>query len=231
MSDTLFKLFYKSLLKRSGFRAIADRNRNPHDPANGKFSRADTRHILQEVWRNFDKLAPDIPDEPTLGAKHNVRFACMALSLYRALLAEGLEKDYALVLVNDTLWLLYKKAAFVARAIARIISRDPKRQIRICVKVFMVFPFSKPGYQFAIVPDEAEENAIAVKWTRCVLVDYLRKYNAEDLCLACLCNLDYPLLEYWGGKFDRPCLQAVEGADYCHMRFNTNANSKSIQVL
>jgi len=226
----MFGAFYNVLLRRSAYRAIADRNRDPHDLAKGKFSRADTRWILRKAWLNYEQLVPSIPHEPTLGARHNVRFACIALSLYRALLMEGLEKDYALLLVNDTLWLLYKKAAFVARALARILSRDLKKQIRICVKVFMVFPFSRPGYQFDIVPDDAEENAISVKWTRCVIIDYLRKYDAEDLCLACLCNLDYPLLEYWGGRFDRPCLQAVEGAEYCHHRFNTGPNAKTVSV-
>lgn len=226
----MFKLLYMPLLKRSGYRAIADRNRDPHDLPRGKFSRSDTRRILRNAWGNYDTLAPDIPDEPTLGAKNNVRFACMALSLYRALLAEGVENDYALLLVNDTLWLLYKKAGFVARTIARILSRDIKKRIRISVKVLMLFPFSKPGYQFDIVPDEAEENAMAVKWTRCVTIDYLRKYDAEEVCLACLCNLDYPLLEYWGGTFDRPCLQAVEGADYCHMRFNCNTQAIHIPI-
>lgn len=227
----MFRFLYSFLLKRSAYRALADRNRDPHDLTKGKFSREGTRRILRKTWQNYDRLVPDIPDEPTLGAKHNVRFACMALSVYRALLKEGIEKDYAFILVNDTLWLLYKKAAFVARSIARILSRDRKRQIRICVKAFMAFPFSKPGYEFDIVPDEAEENAIAVKWTRCVLIDYLRKYDADDMCLACLCNLDYPLLEYWGGTFDRPCLQAVERADYCHMRFNIDAHSGSAAVI
>lgn len=62
---------------------------------------------------------------------------------------------------------------------------------------------------------------MAIKWFRCPQIDYIRpiKAEAEDMLLACVCNQDYGLAEYWGGWLDRPCVQAVERADYRHMRF------------
>jgi len=220
MNDLLYKLIYRSLLKREARRSIVGRNRALKNAERGKFDRGDVNVVLVNLWRHYDKLSPDIPKEPTVGARHNVRFACMTLAFYTALLEAGIEEDDAKVLINDTLWRLYKKAAFLPRLIARILTSDLKRRLRICVKTFMFFPFSEPGYKFEIVADNSSENAIAVKWTRCPKIDYLRRQGAEELCLACLCNLDYPLLEYWGGRFDRPCVQAVEHAHYCHMRFN-----------
>lgn len=185
------------------------------------FNRAEVHRILDQVWRNFDELAPDIPPEPTFGSRMLVRWACVTLAFYRALLAAGIEKDYARTLLYDSLWLGYKKSAFLPRLISRLLSRDPQKRMRICAKMFMRFPFNPPGYRFEIVPDDDKENAIAVKWFRCCMIDYIRPLGteAEENLLACGCNLDYALVEYWGGWFDRPCVQAVEGAEYCHMRF------------
>lgn len=220
MSDMFFKTLYRVLLRRATRCAIVDRNKCLNSAEQGKFTRAELGQMLQTLWAHYDELAPDIPQEPTLGAKHNVRFACVALCLHKVLRERGVDDRYAMTLVNDSLWLIYKWAASVPRLIARILSRDPKKRIWICVRIFTLFPFNRPGYEYEVIPDDAPETAIAIKWTRCVTIDYLRKHGAEALCLECLCNLDYPLLEYWGGSFDRPCLQAVEGADYCHMRFN-----------
>jgi hypothetical protein len=142
-----------------------------------------------------------------------------ALPAQRAHGGERGPRAYARILISDTLWRTYKIGASMPLMIARVLSRNPKKRLRICVKAFTFFPFGRPGYQFEIVPDDSPENAISVKWTRCPKIDYLKTHQAEDLCLECLCNLDYPLLEYWGGRFDRLCTQA-EGAPYCHMRFN-----------
>jgi hypothetical protein len=216
---TLFKMLHKVLLGRASRRTLVGRGRRIAAAEKGRFSKKDVRRILDRTWRIFDILSSEIPREPTIGAKHNVRFACLALCLLKALDEEGVGREYARILISDILWQIYKIGASVPLLIARLLTRDRKRRVRLCAQLFMAFPFNRPGYQYQILPDDSAENAIAVKWTRCPKIDYLKTHQAEDLCLECLCNLDYPLLEYWGGRFDRPCTQA-EGAAFCHMRFN-----------
>jgi hypothetical protein len=217
--DILFKSLHKVLLGRASRRTLVGRGRRIAAAEKGRFTKKDVRRILERTWRIFDRLSPEIPREPTVGAKHNVRFACLALCLLNALAEEGVEREYARILISDILWQTYKIGASVPLLIARLLTRDPKRRVRLCAQLFMAFPFNRPGYQYEILPDDSPENAIAVKWTRCPKINYLKTHQAEDLCLECLCNLDYPLLEYWGGQFERPCTQA-EGAAFCHMRFN-----------
>jgi hypothetical protein len=220
MNEAVFRAIGKPLLKRAAHRAITDRNRHLQKPECGKFDSAEVNRILDKLWQNYDELVGEIPHEPTIGAQLNVRAAGLGLAFYRTLLGEGIDKEYAKILINDTLWHPYKAFAFLPRLTARLITRDVRKQIRICVKMFLLFPFSEPGYRFEIIPDDDKNNAIAIKWFRCPIIDFLRKHHADDLCLACFCNLDFALMEYWGGQFERPCVQAVEGAEYCHMRFN-----------
>lgn len=219
MNNTLLKIVQKSLLKRAARRTILDRCRCQEKPEKCRFNRADVRHVLKQTWRNYDELAPDIPSESAFASRMGVRIACMLLSLYRALLATGVKKDYATSLIGDLLWKMYKKFVGISGLISRILSRDPKKRMRICVKMFYLIPCKPPGYVYKVVPDDDENNAIAIKWTRCPVIDYFRQYKLDDICLAFFCNMDYAIVDYWGGWLDRPSVMS-EGANCCYIRCN-----------
>ena len=72
-----------------------------HRPEEGRFTRADVDRLLQQAWREFDRLAPLVPQEPTIGSRMNVRLACFTLAFLQATTAAGVERSYAIELMAD----------------------------------------------------------------------------------------------------------------------------------
>lgn len=234
----MFKIIYKPLSKRAMLRAIVDRDRR--DPGQfeasdylgstsfeesvlrSKFTAADVKRMHKDMWRKYDELSLKLTTWASRGAADNEKFGCLALAMHRALLDYGVDRKYSYSLTKDSCCQVYKKAAGMVLLLARIVARNPKKQIQACVKAFQVYPFSRPGYNWEIVPDDSEENAVYVRWTkRCPFHHFLRQFEeGEEFLLIAQCEMDYSLAELWGGWFDRPCLQAIEGAEYCDMRFN-----------
>ncbi len=216
MNSTLLKLVLKPTFKWAAHRALVGKNRSTHEPEKGRFTRAEVHGILDQLWRNFDELAPDIPHEPTYMSRITVRLACVTLSFYRALLAAGVEKDYAITLFADNFWLIYEKLNSIQRLYSRVRTRDPVKRISICINLLIRLIMTPPGYLFKRLP---ADDGISLDMLRCPTAEYLRSYGAaEDLCVSSFCNLDYPMAEFWGGWLERAETLAA-GGDCCSYRF------------
>jgi hypothetical protein len=196
-------------------RAIVGRNRLRDRPDHGRFTRADVRRIHREAWRLFGELASGRPREPTRGGRMNVLLACITLAYFRALLAVGVERAYAVELLADAAWKIYEHWGRVPVVLARFVTRDATGQMRWRVSSFLRFPFNPPAYEFDRAPTP---DGIAVTMHRCPVADYLRAHGAADLCVGSWCNLDYALAELWGGSLQRNETLAG-GAGQCDFRF------------
>jgi ubiquinone biosynthesis protein len=205
--------------------AIVGRNRSRSDPADGRFTSADVDRAVDAAWANFARLSPCLPREPTIGSRQNVALACLTLAMLQALLAEGIEREYAIELIGDACWKVYKQWGQIARLIAWLITRDSAKRMRISVNMFLSYPFNRPGYRYADVP---EPRGRALDMWRCPVAEYLASENAADLCVATWCNLDYPLARMWGGQLERQGTLAG-GAKLCDFRFCAGPTSKGLR--
>ncbi|MHB1568973.1 MAG: L-2-amino-thiazoline-4-carboxylic acid hydrolase [Solirubrobacteraceae bacterium] len=174
--------------------------------------------LLATAWTKFDRQAARLPHEPTLGSRQNVALACLTLSMLQALLAEGIERDYAIELIGDACWKIYAQWGQIPRVVTRLLSRDPATRMRTSVELFLRYPFNRPGYRYADVP---EPNGRGLDMLRCPVADYLAANDASDLTVGTWCNLDYQLARMWGGELERHGTLAG-GADRCDFRFRVS---------
>lgn len=195
--------------------AIVGRSRSRDDPRVGRFTRGEVDRLVAAAWANFDRLAPDVPRQPSLGSRQNVLLACLTLSMLEALTAEGVERDYSIELVGDTCWKIYAQWAQVPRQVTRLLGRDPVKRMRTSVGMFLRYPFNRPGYRRADVP---EPRGRGFDILCCPIAEYLAAHDASDLALATWCNLDFQLARMWGGELERHGTIAG-GAERCDFRF------------
>jgi ubiquinone biosynthesis protein len=157
---------------------------------------ADLGHLLDQSWRAFDELVPDVAREPTLGSRMNVRLAALTLATLNVLTAIGIERKYAIELIGDACWNIYKYWGRIGRLIGRLSGRDPiwdhARRINKDGSWPMSFPFNPPGYHALYVPTQG---GLGFDVIRCPVAEYFHAYGASDLAVGTWCMLDYPLAE------------------------------------
>ncbi len=205
----------KPVLGWAARRALSGRTRSAQRPEAGRFSRSDVNRVLGRLWRIYDEISPDIPREPTLGARMNVRLAAATVAGYRALVETGVEEREAADLIADIAWVVYEKWGALPKLLSRLLSRDPVRRLAIATSLFRRFPFGPPGY---LIEDVPAEGLLAFDVRRCPVGEYFRSRGLAQVCVATWCNQDYSLAELWGGRFERGGT-LVEGADRCDMRW------------
>jgi hypothetical protein len=212
---TLFVSLLRLWARWAARSAIAGRNRHRDDPSAGRFTRAEVDRLLAAAWADFERQAAELPAEPTLGSRQNVLLACLTLSMLHALLAEGIDRDYAIELIGDACWKIYAQWGQIPRVVSRLLARDPATRLRVSVEMFLRYPFNRPGYAYTDIP---EPTGRGLDMLRCPVADYLAAQDASDLTLATWCNLDYQLARMWGGELERHGTLAG-GAGRCDFRF------------
>ena len=214
-ADGAWRFVMKPVLNWAARRVLTGRRRSLQRPEAGRFSGTDVDAVLRRLWRTYDELAPGIRDEPTLGARMNVRLACATVAAHRALAASGVEEREAADLIADIAWVVYERWGALPKLVARLASRDPGRRLAIATTLFRRFPFGPPGY---VIEDVAADGHVAFDVRRCPVGEYFLSQGLAEVCVATWCNQDYALAELWGGRFERTGT-LVEGADRCDMRW------------
>jgi hypothetical protein len=155
---------------------------------------------------------------PTRGARQNALLAVFALALYRTLLDHGVERRYATELVGDLAWALYEKWVVVPRLIARLTKRNPQAQMNAMLRMFLRFPFNRPGYEWKAWTERS--GAFAIDFYRCPMRDYMRSQGEEELMLGSICALDFALAQVMapGGRYQRAHTLSA-GDTVCDMRW------------
>lgn len=214
---TLVKATYRPLFKWAAHRVVLGRYLDRRDPNRGRFTRDHVDRILERTWHNYDELVPDAHTEQleTMGNRQNVLLGVVSLAMYRALLAEGVEKDYATELFTDVAWKVYEKWIVLPRFVARLLSRDPQKQTDVMVQMFLTYPFSRPGYDWKVCP---EPDTFAVDIFRCPVRDYFHSQGEEEFMLNSWCTLDFALAQVMtkAGYYERPHTLTA-GDDVCDM--------------
>jgi hypothetical protein len=217
------KVIYRPLAARAARQALIGRNRARKFPDQGRFTRADVDATLKMAWCHYAEQVGTLPREPTIGSRMNVRLACFTMAFFNALLSRGTERAYAIELVADAVWRVYRLWSTIALGLARV---TPGKTTSLAFAVTnhadhkggvsLSFPFNAPGYLIEPVP---ASSGAAFDVVRCPIADYFRVQGAVDLCTASWCNLDYALAELTHEKLVRT-KTLVRGDDRCDFRMN-----------
>ena len=198
---------------------LVGKPRSPGQAQPGGFTRRDADRITEHTWKNYDDLIPDAPPQKTAGGRRNVRLGVLTLAHYRALRAEVDDPRYAIELTRAFCWAGYEKSILLSRAMTRLATRDPRRQMELQLRLGLRYPFSRPDYDWTVRPDP---DAFAVDFHRCPVHDYFRAQGEEALELFrnTWCRLDFPLAEAMvrGGRYERPHTLS-HGDEVCDMRW------------
>ena len=218
--DTV-KIIYEPVTRRAARRALIGRMRMRASPDKGRFVTDDVTRLLDGAWKRYDEAVERLPVQPTAGSTMNVRLACFTFSFFEELLATGTERDYAIELVADATWQVYRVWIRITSAAGHL-AHGQSTALAFAVKdngdrdgkVHLRFPFNAPGYRIETVPSES---GTAFNVVHCPVATYLRTHGAADLCVASWCNLDFPLSELTHQKLVRT-KTLVQGADHCDFR-------------
>jgi hypothetical protein len=219
MDNGLFRLAYRALSFRTARAVLVGRRRCPQRIDQGRFTPRDVNRIMEQTWRNFDTLISDAPVQETPGGRRNVRMGVFTLANYQALRAAVDDKAYATELAADFCWRGYEQSISVSRWIARLVTRDPRKQMNLMMRMGIRYPFSRPDYDWKVHPDP---DAFAVDFYRCPVFDYFKTQGEEavEFFRNSWCTLDFPLAEFMvrGGRYERPHTLSA-GDEVCDMRW------------
>lgn len=218
-----FKLFFKPVASWAAHQVLIGRNHASSQLEKARFSKIEVDRILDQSWRNFDELTPDVSQEPTFGARMNVRLASLGLAMLRSLTTNGIDRKYAIELIGDICWKVYQYWGRVGRFLGRLSRRDPIKdhmpRIGKDGSWPISFPFNPPGYLARYV---ATQGGLGFNVIRCPVAEYFHAYGSEDLAVGAWCMLDYPLAEMIDMKLVRT-QTLVAGDSQCDFRWFPSA--------
>jgi hypothetical protein len=160
----ILKTMYRRLMRRSLSSIVLGRMKVPGRPQEGRFLGSDVELLLKNAWRNIDEMLPEahLDAIPTIGNKHNVFLSVVSIGLYHALQDVGIERAHATELLADAGWKLYIAFLGIPKRIARIVTRDPQRQMNVILRMLLRFPFSADRF--------------VAHWTWCPPFQFVKHY-------------------------------------------------------
>lgn len=206
---------YSPVINRAARAILVGRLKDRLNSESGRFTRREVNDFLKRMWKEYRRTAPNVPREATLGSRINVLLACLTLSGFQIFLEKGIERNYAIELLSDVTWKLYRQWGVLVFFIAKVLTRNPSKRMRTAINLFLRFPFTPPGYIFERLP---AANGVYLDMLRCPVADYFKANRTTDLCVETWCNLDFALARMWGGKLERGKTLAA-GCDRCDFRF------------
>jgi len=220
-------IWLKRAFQRAAIQILEGRYLDRSQPMKGRFTRMQVKEILTQTWLYLDELLPEakLDQQETLGNRQNVFLAVATHAAYRAFLNAGIETEYAIELVSDIAWKVYASWLPLPRFLAKIISRDPQKQMNLILRIFLWYPFSQPGYQRKV---REVEDGFHTHWFRCPPHEYFKENGSEDEMMVfnrIWCQFDWAVAQAMvtGGKYERPHTLSA-GDAVCDMRWYVDKN-------
>ena len=227
------------LLRRSLRRHLAGRMVDPDDESRGRFLRSGADGVARRQAEEFDAMLPvaSIEDLPTAGSRINVALTLMTISLYRALIHEGVPRDHSIELTSDVVWHFYSIGGRTVHRIAGIRSRDPHRRMAAALRMLLRFPFSAPGRPAYEVATSDESGEFLTTWNWCPPHAFVRQLigaQGDNGELAAFrrswCSFDWAfndLLAGGAGNYSRPHTMS-DGDQSCDMTWRVAPASAGV---
>ena len=218
--------------KRAAYQALEGRLIERGRPERGRLLRHDVNQVLDRAGKELNQLLSEanLDRLPTRGNRHNTLLALFTVAAYHAVIKRGIDRTYAAELVADVGWKLYAKMIAVPKLVARLVHRDPQKQINLVLRMLMIYPFSSPGRPGYEVKTWSEADRYCTFWTHCpphqAVRDYVERHGdcgELEAFRMSWCSYDwaltYALLDggfQEKGHYERPHTLSA-GDDVCDM--------------
>lgn len=178
---TILQTLYRPLVRRSARQIVQGRWLDPDAPQRGRWSAPEVDAYLEEVWTRVDELVPEanLDELPTWGNRHNVYLAVVTTAAYQVLLEHGCNREWAMELVGDMGWKVYRWLLKAVVEPIRLTSPDTATTIRRTLNALMVFPFNAPGAPGYEVEAWSEGDRYYTYWRHCPPEAFVRRLVEE----------------------------------------------------
>lgn len=228
----LINFWLRRAFKRAAYQILMGRYRNRQKPRDGRFTRRQVDELLAHIWRRLDELLPqaDLAQYPNLGNRQNLYLAVATRAAYQAFREVGIEMDYATELISDVAWKVYISWVPPLRFLARLVRRDPQKQMNFILSALMRYPFSEPGYQREVW---AEADGLCTHWYRCPPHTYFKQHgDAEEMRFfnQTWCTFDWAFAQEMvpGGWYERPHTLSA-GDEVCDMKWHAEPREHAVR--
>ena len=165
---------------------------------------------------------PYFKDLPNIGNYVMAYSSLVDLAIYRALLKQKVDPDYATNLIGDINWQFVLNTGGYYRLKRKLIAlktKDPMERMGMFMSDMLKFPYSKPGYRADLYK---EGNAYHMKIYSCPIFDFYKQFGIVELTLfkKVFCTYDYSAAErlLQGGRYQREHTLS-DGDEVCDMRW------------
>ena len=186
----------------------------------------DVPEILRATWQQYDALEAELPVAQTVGAMLTTHLAALTLAVHDSLVAQGISAEAGHDIVYRIGWSIYGRMSEIPLMLAKTLTKNPQKQMRIATDMFRQFPFGTPGYGWRDVA--ADPGVVAFDCTQCPVAAFFISQDAAELCVRTWCALDYPLAQKWGGRLERSGTLAM-GMKHCDFRWHIDPARPEIQ--
>ena len=228
----LIKLWLRWAFKRSAYQILVGRYRNRTKPSSGRFTRGQVDELLKNVWAHLDSLLleANLEQYRTLGNRQNLYLAVATRAAYHAFLEAGIDSAYATDLIGDVAWKVYAAWLPVPRFFARLVTRDPQKQMNFILRAFLRYPFSEPGYQRKVWE---ESDGLNTYWYRCPPQAYFKQHGRPEetqFFFRTWCTFDWAIANEMveGGWYERPHTLSA-GDEVCDMKWHGRPEKSSVR--
>lgn len=209
--------------KKGVHKALKYRLRSQQEPQKGRFMMPDIDRILDQAQKSLDDLIPSIAVQKSWGNNFRVIFlGIVHLAIYHGLLKEGIEKDYAIYLLNDIIWksTIESWRYRILKFFIRLITSDPYKQVGIQLRFLGRNFYTPPGYEHEL---SLNSNAYYWNFYRCAPLEFYRTQGQEALEMfrKTYCVIDFASAELMakGVRYERPHT-LTDGDNVCDMRWD-----------
>jgi len=145
-----------------------------------QFNKKTVEKLLEEPWREYSRLEPDLPKQQTLGATISIHLACASLALYNTLINSNKNEEEATNLVCQIGGKIYTRMCEISMLFAGLLSDNPYKKMELAAQIFRIFPFTSPDYGWGNL--KSDKNTVVFNCTRCHVAEYFQRFELGDVC-------------------------------------------------
>ena len=218
----IIRKYVWTIKKKSVVQVLTHRCRRYGEQEYGRFTATDVERVIRLTNSKIEELVPYFIDLPNIGNYMMAYSAMLDLAVYRALISQEVDPDYATSLIGDINWQFVVNTGGyyrLKRKLFALQTKDPLEQMGKFLKDILKFPYGEPGYRAEL---NKEGNAYRIKFFTCPIYDFYKQFGDEELTLfrKVFCTYDYPAAERLGenGRYQRERTLSY-GDEVCDMRY------------
>ncbi|MFW9856833.1 MAG: L-2-amino-thiazoline-4-carboxylic acid hydrolase [Candidatus Thorarchaeota archaeon] len=212
--------------KKAIVQILTPRCRQNGMPEHGRFTPKEMERIIFQAESNIQELSPWLKDHDNIGNYMNEYGGLIHLAIYRAMVEEKIDPNYATSLVADLIWQVRVNMKGLVpildplrMKLAKLRTKDPIAYLERRLKDALKFPYSEPGYKTKLYKDR---DVFHLDIYSCPVYDFYAQFGQEEMSFfrRTWCTYDYTVAEHLveGGKYQREHTLS-DGDEVCDMRY------------